>query len=117
MGSGGAWRDPPFVVPEIVGETQQRKTVDLYPPAIDFLHPIPSHLAISETPGVSVHRKPKPINKVDGHGRCGRVGEEEGVRPCTGGGVWQGGSLQRGFRVDERRGSAIPRYQLNPHIS
>ena len=69
-----------------------------------FVFTPPSHLAVSGTEGVSVHRIPMPINKVDGHGRCGTVGVEGGVRGCIGGGVRQGGGAQRGFGGNEGGG-------------
>ena len=57
------------------------------PPALDLLRPCSSHLADSGIEGVAVHRIPKPINIVDGHGRCGTVKVQGGVRGSIGGGI------------------------------
>ena len=85
-------------------------------PTPGFLHPLPRHLTIRRTEGVSVHRIPKPINKVDGHGRCNTVEEKGGVRVCIGRGVLQGGGSHRGFGGNEGGGSAKPRYHFYPRI-
>ena len=79
------------------------------PPAPNYLHPFPSQRAVSGTHGVSVHRIPKPINKVDGHERCTTIRVEGGVRGRRGGGgVRQGGSSQRGFRGNKMGGGGQP---------
>ena len=64
----------------------------------DFLHPFLSHLAVSGTEGVSVHHIPKPVNKVEGHGRCRTVGEKGGVMGLHRWGVRQGGGLAKGVQ-------------------
>ena len=67
------------------------------PPPPSFPRPLPplGHLGAGGTQGVSVHRIPEPINKLDGHGRCGTVGEEGGVRTCIGRGGSSKGAVRK----------------------